>query len=660
MKKILKELRVKHYKNWSIPVKYFVGQITTVVFALLISYLPLTILVRNLLENTIGEVMEQASNTASASIQHSLEFWTETWIIHASNPINHQALRESNETWDSITDRNTLIEQRDSQWTSNQVQNNRIYPTWINEVLNSDVSKEYIRIIGAYNKERGYQDIGEVILTNKYGVNIATTGLTTDYYQADETWWQEAVENNIYVSDLVYDTSLGADSIEIGVRIENNSGQLLGVVKVVLKADFLFDHVDSLMVSMVDRARLWCGDCEGLNVRFYDGNKNVIYKLKDPKDTPERELEIVDKFLTEEIEASNERYMLSKENDPSLKDDRVVLFMKRDCNCGLDGVSVFEYNRPETFAQVHKVEITILLTLMGIIVVASIYSYATVKKVTSPILELTNVADSFGKGNKDIRFSIDSDDEIGKLGDTFNKMVESVVEADRTKTEFLSIASHQLRTPLGIMGWNLEMLKTGDLGKLSNQMEHALDDVIEKNNYLKNVVNDLLSASRIEQGRITNETVNANIFKLTKKIIQDWRLEIAERNIEIIQSLDENLTNVTIDTEKYEQILDNLMSNSVKYNGENAKIWIDLKKEGENFNLTVRDDGIGIPEKDLDQVSDRFFRASNAPTTKTEGTGLGLYIIKKYTHVMGGKFSIESKLNEGTTVRIQLPINSDV
>lgn len=233
---------------------------------------------------------------------------------------------------------------------------------------------------------------------------------------------------------------------------------------------------------------------------------------------------------------------------------------------------------------------------------------------------------------------------------------------EKAKDDFISIAAHQLRTPLGSMRWTLEMiLKQIESGSLDTVKE-KIERIYESDKYLITLVNDLLNISRIEQGMVKENPQLVDILEIVNILIRDLEGEIQKHNETIIVNVKDNRTQVPkvmLDPELLREIIQNLISNAIKYNTPGGKINIGLVWNGNTITLSVADQGIGIPEEDQPKVFSKFYRAQNALKTATVGSGLGLFVVKSYVEKWGGKIYFKSKESQGTTFYIELPIKKD-
>ncbi len=233
-------------------------------------------------------------------------------------------------------------------------------------------------------------------------------------------------------------------------------------------------------------------------------------------------------------------------------------------------------------------------------------------------------------------------------------------EISKMKTEFVSVASHQLRTPLTTIKWYLEDLATEELGDLNVEQEEYINIVHTSLERMIRLINDLLNVSRLEEGRLTVELEPTDLIKLTKSVIADSKALIKEYGVQIKTGFPDKLKKVKIDPTLIRQVLNNLISNSVKYSQEDkGKVLVSLKKRPAKRDVLfkIKDNGIGIPEEEQRKIFKKFFRADNVIKKETEGTGLGLYIAKLIVEVSGGEIWFESKEDRGTTFYFTLPLN---
>ncbi len=230
------------------------------------------------------------------------------------------------------------------------------------------------------------------------------------------------------------------------------------------------------------------------------------------------------------------------------------------------------------------------------------------------------------------------------------------VEIDKMKSEFVSVASHQLRTPLSAVRWFLEMLLEGDLGKLNDEQIDVLKDALESNSRMISLVNDLLNVSRLESAKIKVEPILLSLNSLLKTALKEATVLAKEKKIKINIDGVEDIAKIKLDKSLMSQILQNLISNAIKYSPNESDVIVTLKTIGNEVQFSVKDSGYGIPLGEQSRIFEKFFRADNVTRMETEGTGLGLYISKIAMELSGGKIWFESKEKKGSTFYFSIPL----
>lgn len=231
-------------------------------------------------------------------------------------------------------------------------------------------------------------------------------------------------------------------------------------------------------------------------------------------------------------------------------------------------------------------------------------------------------------------------------------------EIDRIKSEFIAVASHQLRSPLTGIKWFSQLLLNEKDAKLTETQRDYLQSIFDSNERMIKLVNDLLDVSHIETGRkFSVDKKKTNIIAVIKRVMADKNIvsRAGKISIEWAPKTPVKLI-LPIDEKKIEQVFLNLISNSIKYSGAGKKIIINVQKIDGKAYLSVKDFGLGIPKRQQHRIFEKFFRADNIAAISQEGTGLGLYIAKSIIEGHGGKIWFESRENKGTTFYFTLPM----
>ena len=230
-------------------------------------------------------------------------------------------------------------------------------------------------------------------------------------------------------------------------------------------------------------------------------------------------------------------------------------------------------------------------------------------------------------------------------------------EVDRAKTEFISLASHQLRTPLSTIRWYTEVLLSEDLGKANPKQVKYIDEIYRADLRMIELVGALLNISRIELGTFIVEPQPTDIIKLAQDTIKDLKPKILGKKLNIKEQYGPDIPVMNIDPKLMRMVIENLLSNAVKYTPEKGQVDISIQKNANDLLITVKDTGYGIPPEQQDKIFTKLFRADNIRDKETDGTGLGLYLVKSIIDHSDGKVWFESEENKGTTFYVSLPPN---
>jgi len=228
---------------------------------------------------------------------------------------------------------------------------------------------------------------------------------------------------------------------------------------------------------------------------------------------------------------------------------------------------------------------------------------------------------------------------------------------DKAKSEFISIASHQLRTPLTAIKGYISMMLEGDYGKLSKGAVRAMENVYQSNERLIKLVNSLLNLSRIEAGRLKVEKMKTSIIALIEDLMEEFKPQAEKKNLYLkFEKPDIKVPSVNIDREKIRQALANLLDNAIKYT-QKGGIKIGIKVENSYLRISISDTGEGMAKEELSKIFQSFSRAGAGRRLWTEGAGLGLYIAKRFIEMHKGRIWAESLgKGKGSTFFVELPI----
>lgn len=227
---------------------------------------------------------------------------------------------------------------------------------------------------------------------------------------------------------------------------------------------------------------------------------------------------------------------------------------------------------------------------------------------------------------------------------------------DETKDEFISMASHQLRTPLTSIKGYLSMVLEGDAGTVSADQRHLLEEAFTSSERMVHLIHDFLNVSRLQNGKFVLERHTYDLVKLVRGEVDSLRRSAATRDIKLTYKANIEELNINIDETKVRQVVMNFIDNALYYGNPKGKVEVVLAQIDDRVELRVKDDGIGVPKAEQGNLFNKFFRAENARKQRPDGTGVGIFLAKKVINAHGGKIIFESEEGKGSTFGFTLPI----
>lgn len=796
--------------NLSLAPKLIGGLLVIVVVGVAAGTFGMTSVLERALEEEIGKETSIFAESAIRDIDRIIFHRIESLQIYSRDLAEEPILHASNEAFAAFDDeeeRAAYIATQDAAWVAAAGSAHRFADALTENELSKEIDEEFV-LRGFYQEKYGHQLFNEVFVTNRYGATVAQVMRPSDYYQADEVWWQVAVAEGLYVGDVAFDESAGSFSIELAVRIESLEGEFLGVVKALLNIDDLIAVAEE--IAVLQRT---FGASAHLELITKDGR--AIYSSIGESDFLE---DISGDLVWQRIGAHVQGMptYFQAPGDEEGEEEEFFVFARSEGYrnfSGLGWVMLLEQEVDELFRPVRDAMITVIVsTVVFLLILALVSSWFLNRSIIMPVRKLTAVAERITGGDLTARAPVRSHDELGKLGSAFNVMTAKLhdyqqslekkvkertaklkrsetktrallksvqanearlaailasigdgvfvvdmqhviqvinpvaaqlagttVEAalgkpykevfsfthekdgkendafivdaidtgttqemvnhtllitkngtkipvadsaaplkdgkgavqgcvvvfrdvtkehavDKAKSEFVSLASHQLRTPLAAINWNLEMLREDAASHLSKAHTQMLDDLYHSSTRMAQLVTSLLNVSRMELGTFSVEPERVDVVALTKNIVKDLAPRIKEKDITLIRQYSAKSLVMEVDVQLMRMIIENLVSNAVKYTPPKKSIEVTLATKGKHLWITVRDEGYGIPKGQQSRIFTRFFRADNVRLKETEGTGLGLYLAKSIVEHAGGKIWFVSEEHKGTTFHVTLPL----
>lgn len=284
----------------------------------------------------------------------------------------------------------------------------------------------------------------------------------------------------------------------------------------------------------------------------------------------------------------------------------------------------------------------------------SMLSFLVSRWITRPIGALTTGIEQMAKGDFSSRVRVQGHSEMAQLAETFNLMSEKLENLDHSRNQFVSNASHELKTPLATMKILLEsVIYQEDMDP--ELRREFLQDVNKEIDRLNLVIGDLLTLVHIDSHKMKLRREMMPLGESVRDVIRRLAPMAAQRRQEIEVGIHDECE-MFADPLKLQQVIYNIIENAVKYTPDGGKVRVTLVRDGRDAVLKIADNGVGIPKEDLPHIFERFYRVDKARSRDTGGTGLGLSIVQQIIRLHGGNIDVQSDAGKGTTFTIELPV----
>jgi len=343
---------------------------------------------------------------------------------------------------------------------------------------------------------------------------------------------------------------------------------------------------------------------------------------------------------------------------------------------GNEWVLVLDTKIDTAFTDVNNLVRKLLLGTFIVLLIVIALSFFFARSISKSLNTLTKGAEIIGKGNLKHRIDVKSKDEIGELATAFNNMavnlaaskdklreqirvkeqVKRLKELDRFKTQFLSITTHELRTPVTPIKIQIGLLLESYFGKITEKQKKSLTMILRNTLRLDSLIADILDISKIQGGKLKFVLEKTDFAYCIKNSIESVIIFANEKNIALTTKI-AKLPKFNSDRNRLIQVITNLLYNAVKFTPENGKIIIEAEKQKDKILVKVKDTGVGIEGKNLKKIFEPFLQAKSSYKLKDKGTGLGLAICKGIIEHLGGKIWVKSEVGKGSTFYFTLPLN---
>jgi len=617
--------------------------------------------------------------------------------------LNDTTVRETvifaNDEYDKLRDINQYIKEKDEQWIAAPAQT--VTP-FMAQLINNRLAQRLKDMVALYDSKEGYKVFPEIFITNKYGANIAQNQKTSDYYQADEEWWQKARLDGLYVGDVSLDDSSNAYSIDIGIGIYDRGGNFIGAAKVIL-------NIEEIINIMKERKYNQAAP-KSMEFKLVDRNGRIIYTTEPLQEFANLSPAIARHLFTGRVGSSG--YFIEQCEVPERGKELFVYARSngyRDYK-GSGWVLLIEHETEEIFSPVTRLRNLLVILLVGGTIINIIIGLFVSRAVSRPAEKLARIANEIGKGKLDTYVKVDSRDEFALLAESFNEMVENLKKSttsienlnkeisERKKAEeYLRNTYEELKR---IQGQLIQAEKLNAVGLLASGVAHEVKnplaviiqgvnyllkkikqddtDVFETLNIIKRNVKraDDIIKGLLDFSKPTSLSLHpVDVNSILEKSFELLKPELKADKIKIVKETKKDLPKIMADKNKIEQVFVNILLNAVQAMPEGGVIFLrsyDKKFEptenlstAENKFFTpgervviveIEDTGIGIAEADMKNIFDPFF------TTKgpRAGAGLGLPVSRSIINMHKGAIEVESLIHKGTKVIITLKINAEV
>ncbi|MDD5496694.1 MAG: ATP-binding protein, partial [Candidatus Omnitrophica bacterium] len=641
----------------------------------------------NFLTNFLGREYAQLARALSENTRDILEGEIEDVVSYTTRHLWINAVREKNVQYAGMD--KAAIERRmldmDKKWEAAKKGD-----PILKEYLDNDISQGMHETI----KVRG--KLAEIFITDKYGGLVASSDKTSDFYQADEEWWQKAYNGGkgaIYVGEAELDQSTNKWVISIAAPIKDDNGEFLGVCKDNVILEKLFSNLENFKLGDTGHAILT--NEKGM-LLFHHGITS-IGKVAFSEDDMQRLFKLKRQYMViREGHLHSQKVFMAFAwiKPPHSPNDNAkwVIFVVQDAT--------------EALAPVHEfvVQLVIIALFMTIMLVPVSYFFSGI--IVAPIRKLRLAVEHVIAGDLDYKIMVKTGDEIEEFANAFENMIaniktkqeelsnfskglESKVEErtrelrqaqeaslnimedlqlakeelersnkelmklDQLKSDFISTVSHELRTPLSIIKEGISLVIDKIPGEINEKQQKILD--ISKLNIdrLARIIDSLLDISKIEAGKAEMKRGLINISEIVNQVAVSFEGKAKDKGLEVKLDVDDVKGSVYADADRIIQVLTNLVGNAVKFT-QSGSIKISCKDKDEDVVCSVADTGAGISKEDLNNVFNKFQQFGRTAGAGEKGTGLGLSIAKNIIDMHKGDIWVDSELGKGSTFTFKL------
>ncbi|MCF8720930.1 hybrid sensor histidine kinase/response regulator [Nitrospina gracilis] len=618
------------------------------------------------LQTRIGSELHDLTEGAMDAIDRSLFLRIEEVELQLLDMSTDRLFEQSNQKYASMSDREGFITKVNEAWE------NGLDTPEIRSILLNPLSREFENKIQFLNNKFKFYVFSEIFAVNRYGVVMGAYPRTADFYQADEAWYQRAVQSQSGLSfgDVHYDKNANAHILTISKKTTDDKGRFDGLVRAELNVKLFEEILDDVRKKS-----------ELKSLKYFLLNKNGETLVLGANGLAPKSASLAGSF--------GEKFPYWEKVQEALKTGRPFIYGDTRYGPSLtafassDGWQDFKglgwnlvlmVDREEVLAPVSDLKTQLVGGLLLLALILAVSSGAFMRYTLRPIEHLTRQAEAISRGNWDIGLAVNSNDEVGQLARSFNRMAtvikknqdeleEQVIEhtrrafqaekqakeakqMDDAKSLFLVNMSHEIRTPLNaILGYS-QILRRGT--NLTDDQIEKINMVYRSGDHLLALINDILDVSKIEARKENLDRHEFNLSHLINQLAEVTRVDCQQKDIQFRLEafpLDEERW-VWGDEGKIRRVLVKLLSNATKFTDRGGVLFRVTPKANEEFLFEIIDTGPGIPKEEYAFIFEPFHQGQAG--RKKDGTGMGLTIAKRLVEIMDGQLKFETKLGKGT------------